>query len=294
MRTLKTLAALAAILVLAACGGREQKRQIPFDYKRGFPLKWTVLTETDGGLAVYEEPDKFTISGDTLTHWFLLAGEKGQHKILSSYQNPTGDTIVMRTYSLDWDFYKESCCEFVWIDKDKGIAKVTDPHQKDYILVTDGHLSEYPIISNPPEDYFWLQDEIDQTEIPQPATPDPAYFGTWVIAPDSYDWVQYIISADKVDRIGPNTLHPILGPLTWEPIDEPTGNADYPKGYKITGIHSIDNEPTYDVFYISEDGQSLMTGKWPPPHEAVSLFFKQLDVAGDHESQPAAPENKTN
>lgn len=125
--------------------------------------------------------------------------------------------------------------------------------------------------------------------------PDPAYFGTWKQIVDEGYWEQITISADTLIHGGNIEGYTVTG-LIWEAIHEPNGNTTYPTGYKITGkvvSDGTDNgQHTFDVYYISTDGQSLMAGVVEPPHNVDPDFipndklFKQPDTAGDGGDEP--------
>jgi hypothetical protein len=125
-----------------------------------------------------------------------------------------------------------------------------------------------------------------------------AYLGTWKHATDNGGWVEVTIGADKLVWLTGNGYGYTLSRLTWEAMDEPTGNADYPTGYKITGrldeavIYALTRsedhleaafigERALNWWYIHRDGQSLMMGIPIPSHEAIGQpFVKQPEGGG--------------
>ena len=126
------------MLIASSCGNKK----VPFDYTI-LPAEWTALIptgESDNEFAVCDEVDELiTIEGNTLTRWYLIAGEKWELEILESYQ--TGDTIVFNVKPTGqnerFDF------KFVWFDKERGIAQWIVEHYI-YTFVSSEKLSGFP------------------------------------------------------------------------------------------------------------------------------------------------------
>jgi hypothetical protein len=114
---------------------------------------------------------------------------------------------------------------------------------------------------------------------------DPACFGTWKNTGSEGVWRQVTLGADTLVWLNVYGEGYTITGLSWEAIDEPNRNTDYPRGYRITGtLDSASHdgvtppkpdgsreaaavgEQALDVWYIGADGRSLAWANVFRPH----------------------------
>jgi hypothetical protein len=277
-KALVILAVCAA--VVSGCGG---KKGIPFDY-RTLPSDWSVLTQTGAGFALYDEADKFTIKGDTLTRWFVFFGEKAQYKILSAYQNHTGDTIRINTNSLYTDFDEDGYFDFVWIDREKGIAELRESGSRDddVIFVADEHLSEYPTICRPLEDHNLIREMTGMEPVAKVETAIPQFEWSHAGIVDMGSGIRILLPTGGW-AVSPETFEPMLSEqwreLIYNSVTErhelKTANLSLERGYNECWEDSI-------VHVASErKAMLLIHGLAPQGEEVPTVDFRKNRIWPD-------------
>jgi hypothetical protein len=133
--------------------------------------------------------------------------------------------------------------------------------------------------------------------------PDHTYFGTWVHDYDNDGGRVLSITADTLVIRDSKGAGCTVAGLTWEAIDEPNGNDDYPHGYKIIGTLCANDgflmplprsgmtaevgDDVEMVWYISNDRQSLAGGvdsAYETRTYAAGIdkpYIRQPDAVGD-------------
>ena len=136
-------------LIASSC----TNKKVSFDYST-LPAEWTALipTDIDNEFAVCDEVGHIvTIKGNILTQWYLIAGEKWEHKILESYQ--TDDTIILNVKPTIGREVKYNF-KIVWLDKERGIFEFIDEYYfKIDRFVSNEKLSEFPKARCSHDDY---------------------------------------------------------------------------------------------------------------------------------------------
>ncbi len=122
-----------------------------------------------------------------------------------------------------------------------------------------------------------------RAEFKESRRPQTDYYGSWKYDNEFGGFSEVTISENKfVHRIkdsqGGNIYGYTIEELTWIVYNEPSGNSNYPAGYKITGVliaitgcevpkpdggYAMEaGEQVMVPWYIHKDGQSLAEGHW--------------------------------